>query len=198
MAVNLPDGRGGQTLAAALTLAVLAGVWFAVAAPLLDWHAQRAESVAQRGTVARRMAEVADTLPDLQRRGSVQAATAPAASLIGGETDAIAAADLQQRVQEMATRAGAALSSTEVLSAVQLGGYRRIGLRVSTVATWATLVQMLQSIGQAAPRMLVDDLQLRGQRLVAPLPDPPLDASFTVLAFRAALPAVAPPAARPQ
>lgn len=194
MAARLPDGRGGQMLALALTAAVAAGLWFAVAAPLLGWHAQRADSIAQRATVARRMAEVADTLPDLQHSGSVQAATAPAASLIGGETDAIAAADLQQRVQEMASRVGAALSSTEVLSTVQLGGYRRIGLRVSTNATWATLVQLLQSIGQTAPRMLVDDLQLRGQRLVAPLPDPPLDASFTVMAFRAA----AASAARPQ
>ena len=194
MAARLPDGRGGQMLALALTAAVAAGLWFAVAAPLLGWHTQRADSIAQRATVARRMAEVADTLPDLQRSGSVQAATAPAASLIGGETDAIAAADLQQRVQEMASRVGAALSSTEVLSTVQLGGYRRIGLRVSTNATWATLVQLLQSIGQTAPRMLVDDLQLRGQRLVAPLPDPPLDASFTVMAFRAA----AASAARPQ
>ncbi len=197
MAVNLPDGRGGRALAVALTAVVLAAVWFAVAAPLLDWHAQRAEDLAGRATLARRMAEVADTLPDLQRRGAGPAAAAPAASLIGGDTDAIAAANLQQRVQEMAGRAGVALSSTEVLASVQLGATRRIGLRVSTNAGWGVLMRLLQSIEQAVPRMLVDDLQLRGQRLVTPLPDLPLDAGFTVLAFRAAPPAGS-PAATPQ
>ena len=43
MIESLPTGRRGQVLAWALLLVVLAAAWAAVAAPLLDWHAERAE-----------------------------------------------------------------------------------------------------------------------------------------------------------
>ena len=39
---SLPTGRRGQALAVALLVVVLAAAWVAVAAPLLEWHADRA------------------------------------------------------------------------------------------------------------------------------------------------------------
>jgi len=183
MAGSLPNGRRGQALAVALSLAVVASVWAGVVAPLAGWHAEQAQRLEQRQALARRMAELAETLPTLQAQAAGRDAAGPAPSaVLGGETDAVAGAALQLLVHQMATGAGTSLSSVEVLPVEAVGGYRRIGLHVALTAPWPVLVHLLQSIEQATPPMLVDDLRVRGSPLrnVAL----PMDASFTVLAFR--------------
>jgi general secretion pathway protein M len=186
-ALDLPTGRRGQLLALGLTLAVLGGLWAGVAAPLLNWYALRAEQVQARRALARRMAEVAETLPAL--RDQARHVAAPGRPVEGavleGASDAIAAAALQGRLQEMAARAGAPLSSAEALPGEAAGTWRRIGLRVAVHAPWPAIIRLLQAIGTASPRMLVDDLQLRVPPLLLRSGPRPVDASFTVLAFRA-------------
>lgn len=182
----LPTGRRGQVLAVALLLLVMGAAWVAVAAPLLAWYADRAEVLEQRTALARRMAEVAAALPELQRQSAAASATGPvAATLLEGSSDAVAGATLQQLVQGMAGRAGATLSSSEALPAEAAATYRRIAVRVALSAPWGVLVQLLRAVGQASPQMLVDDLQIRGSRAFGVVGDPPLEASFTVLGFRA-------------
>jgi general secretion pathway protein M len=187
--LDLPTGRRGQLLALGLTIAVLGGLWVGVAAPLLDRYALRAEQVHARRALARRMAELAETLP-AQREGArrVAAPGRPAEGVVlEGASDAIAAAALQGRLQEMAARAGAPLSSVEALSGEAAGAWRRIGVRVAVNAPWPAIIRLLQGIGTASPRMLVDDLQLRIPPLLRTGPRP-VEASFTVLAFRAEAP----------
>src|SRR6478672_4460952 len=105
-ALDLPTGRRGQLLELGLTLAVLGGAWAGIAAPLLDWHALRADQV-------RRVAA-----PGRPAEGAV----------LDGASDALAAAALQGRLQEMAARAGAPLSSAEALPGEAAGTWRRIGV----------------------------------------------------------------------
>lgn len=186
MIESLPTGRRGQVLAWALLLLVLAAAWVAVASPLLEWHADRGEALQQRATLARRMAQVAAGLPELQRQAAAAAAAGPvAATLLDGSTDAVAGATLQQLIQDMAGRAGATLSSTETLPAETVAAYRRIGVRVALSAPWGVLVQLLRAVEEASPQMLVDDLQIHGVRRIGGTGDLPLEASFTVLGFRA-------------
>jgi general secretion pathway protein M len=188
--LDLPTGRRGQLLALGLTIAVLGGLWVGVAAPLLDRYALRAEQVHARRALARRMAELAETLP-AQREGArrVAAPGRPAEEgvVLEGASDAIAAAALQGRLQEMAARAGAPLSSVEALPGEAAGAWRRIGVRVAVNAPWPAIIRLLQGIGTASPRMLVDELQLRIPPLLRTGPRP-VEASFTVLAFRAEAP----------
>lgn len=190
MATALPTGRVGQWLALGLALMVLAMAWLAVAAPLIQWHAERNEALAQRRALAARMAGIAAELPQFERAAAqAEAAGPPAGAMLDAPTDAVAGATLQQRVQDIASRAGATLSSTEALPAETAGAYRRVRLRVALTAHWPVLVAMLQALAQqGAPQMLVDDLQLRGAPVLLERNDPPLDASFTVLALRAAEP----------
>ena len=196
----LPTGQRGRLLAMGVTLLALAALWLGVAAPLIDWHAEEAERLDQRRTLAARMAALAASVPQLARQAAQARAANPAgpsgASLLDGATDAVAAAALQQMVQDMAGHAGAALTSAETMPATPSGAYRRIGLHVSVTAPWHVLMDLLAAIEQAMPSMLIDDLQLHATRNVAQPPDPPLDAQFTVLAFRAQQPAPA-QAARP-
>ena len=131
-ALDLPTGRRGRLLALGLTFAVLGALWVAVAAPLIEWHALRAEQVQARRALARRMAEIAETLPELRDQARVAAASGRASgeATLDGASDAIAAATLQGRLQEMAARAGAPLTSAEALPGEAAGAWRRIGVRV--------------------------------------------------------------------
>jgi general secretion pathway protein M len=166
-----------------LTLAVAASVWVAIVAPLIAWRADQSELLEQRRMLAARMAALVETLPALQAQATARNVTGPAPSaVLDGDTDAVAGATLQQLVQQMATAAGVSPSSVEVLPAEAVGGYRRIGLRVALAAPWPALVQLLQSIERATPPMLVDDLRLHGSPMQGTAL--PMDASFTVLAFR--------------
>ncbi len=187
MAPALPTGRAGQWLALGLAALVATLLWAVVALPLIQWHAARNEALVERRALAGRMAGLAAELP-LLNRAAAQTADAgpPAGAMLDQPSDAVAGAALQQRVQDIATKAGATLSSTEALPAEAAGAYRRIRLRLALTAHWPVLVGMLQGLAlQTAPQMLVDDLQLRSAPVLLDRGDPPLDASFTVLALRA-------------
>jgi general secretion pathway protein M len=189
LAARLPTGRAGQALAVALTLLAALALWEAVAAPLLGWYDSRRDDVREMRALAARMEVRAASLPALRREAALVARSGPARSaLLPGRTDAIAAADLQGRIQDMAQGAGTALSSTEALPARPVGAYRRIALRISFNATLPVLVHLLQSLDGSSPRMLVDDLQLHASPIVMAqnrAASPPLDATMTVIAFRA-------------
>ncbi len=187
MAHALPDGRRGRLLALGVTLLLLLAVWFGAVQPLVDSYDSGAAALRQRRELAGRMADLAGTLGTLRRQAATLAnAGPPATATLSGSTDAVAAASLQGLLESMTGAAGAHLTSAEALPAEQLGAYRRVSLRVSVDATWATLIALLQAIERATPRMFVDELQLHAQPTSEKVRELPLDISFTVLAFRAA------------
>ena len=178
---RLPEGRVGQAISALLLVLVLSVVWVAAGSPLLEWYNARAEAIAGRGRIERRMVQIAASLPALQRQA--EPATTTAVPVLDGATDAIAGAQLQQRVQAMATEAGATLSTAEVLPAEPASAYRRISLRVAVNAPWPVLIALLTSV-TAGQGLSVDDLQLHGGRGFIRDKAAPIEASWVVLAFR--------------
>ena len=195
MSLALPTGRRGKILALGFAVLAAGAGWAGVVDPVLGWHAERAEALAQRQAAARRMAQIARSLPELEQQAAAAATSGPPpGAVLQGTTDAVAGAALQQLVRDMATGAGAVLSSTETLPVEQAGTFRRIGLRIAFSAPWPVLVRLLLAVEQATPMMLVDDLQVRGPRLQVGPSDPALETSLVVLAFRTG---TAPEAATP-
>ncbi len=187
MAPALPTGAVGRMLALALLCVAAVLVWLLIVAPLVEWHAQRGEAVERKQALLMRMEALAESLPAWRRAREEAAARGPASPpLLQGNSDALAAAALQGLVQDMATRSGVALRSTEILPAEPRGPYRRIAVRIVAEGQWQVLVALLGAIADAAPRMLVDGLHLRGPDTRAHTDAPPIAANFTVLAFRAA------------
>jgi hypothetical protein len=171
-------------LAVAVTLLAAALIWLGAVAPLLRWNAELAQTRAEREVLADHMRALADSLPSLRQRAAGAATAAASTAIIPGETDAVAAAALQGKLQEMAGKAGITLSSVEQLQADAVGGQRRIGLRVVLSGRWPVLIGFMQTIDSATPRMLIDDVQIqRGPLLLGA--DNPLNASFAVYGFRA-------------
>ena len=182
---SLPIGPRGRALALLVTAGGLLILWLGVVSPLVEWYDANAEALAQRRALAGRMQDLADALPDLRRQVEAsQPKDAPAAALLEGGSDAVAAATLQGLLETMCAGAGAKVTSAEALPAEQAGAYRRIGLRVSLDAGWTQLTRLLRAVQKATPRMFVDDLQLHAQPTNEKVRELPLDISLTLLAFR--------------
>ncbi len=183
MAIALPDGREGRILAALLAVLALLLFWLACVAPVLDWYDARAQRVAAIEQRAAREEALIRMLPALKAAAG-RAARLPERALLSGESDAVAGAALQEQVQGMAGSADAQLTSIETLPAEQAGAFRRIGVRVALNAQLPVVVALLKAIETAEPRMLIDDIRLTATPVGPQNVQLPLDAAFTVYAFR--------------
>jgi general secretion pathway protein M len=185
--LTLPDGRRGQLLALGIGLAALLLLWVALLAPLFGWYQERADELAQQRVLAVRMQALAREIPTLRAAVAAQdPGQGGPALLLQGDSDAIAGANLQSALQDLATRSGTSLDSAALAPVQAQGPLRKLGLQVSLTASWPALISFLASIETASPRMIVGGLSLSN----AGPPDaggaPPVQASFTVSAFRAA------------
>ncbi len=183
--IALPDGRRGQVLAVAVTLIAAALFWIAAVGPLIGWYESREDALIQQRQMAARMAALSLEIPAL--RAAVSAAGLQSAgeqSLLDGSTDAIAGANLQSALQDLATQAGTSLDSAALLPVQPAGALRRIAMQVSVTASLPVLVALLQAIGTARPRMIVSDLSLINTGTPAVDQEQPLQANFSVSGFR--------------
>ncbi|MBV9247876.1 MAG: hypothetical protein JO227_01330 [Acetobacteraceae bacterium] len=178
-------GWPGRLLALLMTLGLLALLIFGVAAPLAGWYQSRAELLQERQALAARMTALAAMLPAIQQRATANTAGAGRITFEGA-TDAVAAAALQEAMQAKASAAGVTLTSVEVLPPETSGDWHRIGLRVALTATWPVVVQLLQSIDQSRPPMLIDDLHVHNSSPAARPAALPLATTLNVFAFRSA------------
>ena len=178
-------GRRGQALAAAIGITVLALVWFGGAEPVRSWFTDRALLLDRRETLLRRMHDVAASLPDLRAAAAkANKGDNPATILLPGGNDAVAAADLQERVQKMAATAGASLTAVETLPAVPSGKWRKISLRITLNAPWPVLMDLLRSIELSPTRILVDDVHFHSATVVAHPTVLPVQTSMVLYGFR--------------
>jgi general secretion pathway protein M len=187
MAHSLPTGRAGQALALGLTSLVLAVFWLGVVTPLVDWYGERADELAQQEALAQHMEALVAALPALQAQGKAVAASgAGEAALLEGDSDNMASASLQERLQTMFAQTGVQLHSVETLAGEDAGPYRRIGLRVSFVASWPLLAALLKDIQLATPSLLVDDMQVKPALHRINTPPGSFDVTCSIFAFRSA------------
>ncbi len=183
MASALPTGQRGQALAVGLAVLAAVIVWVGVVSPLADLYGARADRLGSLQLRAGKEAALIESLPALQAEAA-SAARRPTRAVLAGDTDSIAGATLQEQVQGMAASATATLTSIETLPAEQVGNYRRIGVRVELSAQLSVVVALLRAVEEAQPSMLVDDIRLTATPVGPQNAQLPLDAAFTVYAFR--------------
>jgi general secretion pathway protein M len=185
MARALPTGWAGRLLALILLLAVAAVLWLGVAAPLIEFYRDRAETLAERRALADKMATVAATLPKFKETAATPANDSRSPDLLlAGDSDALAAAQLQENLEQAASAAGVVLLSAEGVPTQEIGGLRRVGLKLSLSGKYSALIDFLARVGGAAAPLLVDDLAIQG----SPVPDDsdaPLLVGLAIYGFRA-------------
>ena len=180
-------GRPGQALAVGIGVLALVVLWFGIIDPARSWFAERTERLDQRQALLHRMQQVATTLPAVRAAsaGATERGNNRDAMTLPGTSDAVAAADLQERIQKMAATAGTSLTAVETLPVTTTGKWHKVALRISTNAPWPVLMDLLRSIEQSPTRILVDDIHFHSATLVARPVALPVQASMVVYGFRA-------------
>jgi general secretion pathway protein M len=171
-------------LALGITTILVLALWLGIAAPLIDFYRDRAETLARQQIVAQHMEQLAATRPALEARAAELAKRVPAANRLSGSIP-VATAALQGLVQDIAGSAGASLTSVESLPGEAAGNYRRVGVKLALSASWPVLVHFIQAIEQSGTPMAVDDLQVRGSPAPAAQNQQVLEAGFSVYALAA-------------
>src|ERR1700712_473134 len=183
MRLSLPAGRTGRSLALGLPILTIAALWFGVATPLIEWPGDRTASLIRLSALADRMEVLAAAVPALREQAEASGGTGEPA-LLDGDSDSMASASLQERLQAMFLQAGVQLNSVETVPGEDTGTFRRIRLRISFTASWPVLVALLKDMHVATPLLLVDELQVQPALHRISTAPGTYDVTCSVFAFR--------------
>jgi general secretion pathway protein M len=144
-------------------------VYLVVITPVLGFYDQREAALEQRRMLEPRLRATAATVPVLQSQlAKYREAASTRKVVIEGASDAIASANLQSRIEELAASSGVSISSTEGLPAEARGVHRRIGLRIAISGPYEGIVHLLAAIETATPPLIVDNVQIHGTMQMRP------------------------------
>ena len=185
---RLPTGAPGRALALSILFVLIALVYVVLVVPLIDLYRSGEAVLADRQPLVPKLEQLAQELPSLRARlAALQAAGADNEVTLDGASDALASANLQSRLEQLAAANGVSISSTEAIPAEDRGLYRRIGLRIAVNGNYEAIVKLLSAIRDAAPPLILANLQIHGLfRAVAVRTSYPLETRFEVYGLRAA------------
>jgi general secretion pathway protein M len=163
-----PGSLLSRTLALVLLGLALVGAARLVVAPLVAAFQENAASIEEAEGLLQRYRALAEQRPAMAKRLATQEErAASAAGYLQGPSDALAAAQLQDRVKSVIEGAGGELRSTQILPARPVeedGGIRRAALRVQFAVTIGGLAETLYELESGQPYLLIDQLSVREQR----------------------------------
>lgn len=120
-----------------------------------SWHAAVA-GIEDARALAAGYARTAAARPRYEEQAAALRAERPNPEwFLIGETDALAAAALQDRIGGLALAAGAELRSIQTASAVDEGGMPRIGATVELAAKTASLLRFAHAIESGVPYLFI-------------------------------------------
>lgn len=153
----------GRLVAVLLLLTGLAAAWLHVVEPTIAAYAEVDDRLLETRQLIEHFERLAvrapvydDRLEALERHQRTQG------YYLAGDTDALAAASLQERLRRAIEDNGGSLRSLQPLSGTDEAGFRRITVRALMTGTTEALVRTLQDIEAGAPVLFVDNLQIRG------------------------------------
>jgi len=188
-----PGSLLSRTLALALLALALLGGFRLVVAPLMAAFQDNAARIEQAETLLQRYLALAEQRQAMSDRLAAQEElAASAAGYLEGLSDALAAAQLQDRVKSVIEGAGGELRSTQILPAVAIdgdAGIRRTPLRVQFAAAIGGLAETLYELESGQPYVFIEQLTVREQRRRdEPGTDGSLDTSLQLSGYLRAAP----------
>jgi hypothetical protein len=183
---SLPTGIAGRALALVILSAAIGLTYVAIIAPLLGTYQQRAATLSDRRSLMPRIALLAEEVPALRARlAELKTAGTARGATLEGASDALASANLQSHLEQLAAANDVAIASTEAIAAEDRGQYRRIGLRLVVNGKYTAVVKLLGAIEESRPPLVLGNLQIHGLvRGVEIRADFPIDTRFEVYGLR--------------
>jgi general secretion pathway protein M len=143
-----------------LAAALLAAYSFLIEPITVGYRATNIEIEDARGQLARleRAAQQGPQLAEAMRE--YQTRRKSQVHFLTGRTDALAAAELQARIQGLITEKGGTLQSVQSAEGVEEKGLRRITLQVQMTGTMESIFAVLQTLEAGAPVLFIDNLEI--------------------------------------
>ncbi len=150
-------------------LALSAGVAFAfylfVVAPIVAGYAETDAEVAEAAELLDRYRRVVAARTGLQERlDALKSRQSEIGTYLGGETDALAGAELQELVNATVAKGGGGLRSVQILPVKADGSFRPIGVRVQMTPTIAQVLRLLHGLEAGSTLLFVDNLEVSNRR----------------------------------
>ncbi|GFE51959.1 hypothetical protein So717_37120 [Roseobacter cerasinus] len=181
--------RASRYLAPALTLALVALAWIALAAPAVEWKRQALRAAAQAEATYLRLLTTHSTLQ--QDRDAFQ--SIPTDQAIWHPTDGRAVTlDVQTALGQLAEQAGTTLSAVSPAQSDMALGTEALALTVELRAPLDAVLRLIEAVETHVPPLIIDAATLRrAQSAGFETNLPVVQASFRVVAATRPQPAEA-------
>lgn len=157
--------RERKILALGLLLALLLVVAMGLIVPLARQAIQAQQAIADQSFRLERLQTIVARAPALHTQvAELEAEIARQGLTLHEESEALAAAGLQQQISDVVSRHGGSIQSTRVQPAVTDEGLQRISVRVQMRGDTATLAAILADLEAGQPLLFVDGLSVRAAR----------------------------------
>jgi len=183
---SLPTGLPGRALALSI-LAVLCGlIYVAIVAPLIGLYQSGEATLSDRQLLVPKLERLAAEVPALRTRlAELQAAGTTNEVTLDGASDALASANLQSHLEQLAAANGVIITSTEAIAAEDRGPYHRLGLRLAVNGKYEAVIKLFAAIEEARPPLVLSNPQIHGLfRAVEVRTSYPLETRFEVYGLR--------------
>jgi len=154
-----------RPLALGILVLLLASIGLFIIMPLVNGYASDSVVLAENNKLIERYRQQIARKPTLEAElQSLSDLQQDSGYYLTGETEAVAAAALQDYFRALAGTSGAEVKSIQSLPAKTEEGLSRVALRVTLVATTDSFYRLLHSLEGGSPYIFVDHLELQMQR----------------------------------
>lgn len=150
-----------RVLAIGILILVIALPYWLMVRPILDEFARIDSEIAEQHERLGRLTSIAARLATLEsQRDALARGGNRAEGYLTGSSEAIVAADLQNRLKTLISNAGGKLASTQVLPATDEAGFRQVSVRVRLNTSINGLSTLLYELETGEPLLFIDNLDV--------------------------------------
>lgn len=154
-----------RAAAVALLFLVLWLAWITVVSPVISAYRETNEQIAFTSERLNRFQGISNNYPALKQQiENLVRQTAKSGIYLAGNTDSLAAANLQEGVSGTIERNGGTLRSVQILPVTDDGDFRKVTVRVQLTATLPELTRILYSLEADKPFVFIDNLDIKNRR----------------------------------
>lgn len=155
----------GRLLAVALLVAAVAALWLLAVEPVRARFEAYEMSIAQSQELLARHLRMSAARDELESElQELRRAHAASGRFLEGGSIELVAAEVQNRVKTLIDAHGASLKSMQALAPEEVGGFRKVTVRVNMTGDTRALQKIFYAVETANPYLFVDNVDVRSRR----------------------------------
>jgi general secretion pathway protein M len=156
---------GQRILALLLLVGVIAVPYALIVEPLAAKHRDYRDTIAQDQDLLRRYRQIAADRPLLQaRREQLRRDPISQGAYLSGGSEALVAANLQNRIKTVIEASGGRLASTQILQSSDEDGFRVVTIRVRMTADIDAASKTFYALEAGEPYLFVDSVDISSRQ----------------------------------